>query len=294
MGAPMIRLLRPLLVLVAMSLAAVACAPVDALNATVSTSGQTIIRDVPYLPGPRHSLDVYRADASAGALPVVVFIYGGAWRNGEKADYLFAASALARSGFLVMVPDYRLYPEVQFPGFIDDAAQAVAFARRAAPSYGGDPQRLFIVGHSAGAHIAAMLALDPRYLEKAGMSRRDLAGVVGLAGPYDFAPIQSPDVRAVFSAAADQAQTQPIDFVDGRNPPMLVLAGADDDTVEPRNTTALAAAITAKGGKVESRIYPDLGHVGIILSFAKGFRGKSPALEDTARFIEDATPTAEP
>jgi acetyl esterase/lipase len=287
------RLLRPLLAFAAVALLASACAPVDVLNATISTSGLTIIRDVPYLPGPRHGLDIYRADASAGALPVVVFIYGGSWQSGEKADYLFAASALARRGFLVMVPDYRLYPAVQFPGFIEDAARAVAFARRVAPSYGGDPRRLFVVGHSAGAHIAAMLALDPRYLRAAGMDRRDLAGMAGLAGPYDFLPIIAPDIQAVFSAAADKRETQPIDFVDGHNPPMLLLAGEDDTTVLPRNTTALAAAIRAKGGPVEMKLYPGVAHIGIILAFAPGFRGRAPSLDDVARFI-DATPPASP
>jgi acetyl esterase/lipase len=288
----MMRLFRPLLALASSALLAVSCAPVDVLNATIPTSGLTIIRDVPYLPGPRHEMDIYRANQFAGALPVVVFIYGGAWQTGDRKDYLFVASALARRGFVVMVPDYRLYPQVQFPGFIDDAAAAVAYAREAAPSYGGDPHRLFLVGHSAGAHIVAMLALDPHYLAAAGMSRSDLAGVVGLAGPYDFLPIEAPDIQAVFSAAADKRTTQPIDFVDGRNPPMLLLAGADDTTVLPKNTTALAQAIAAKGGPVQSKIYPDLGHIGIILAFAPSFTGRAPSLDDTAKFIEETPAVA--
>jgi acetyl esterase/lipase len=268
------------------------CAPVDLLNATIPTQGLTIIRDIPYEPGPRHTLDVYRPDDAAGALPVVVFIYGGAWQTGKKSDYLFVASALARSGFLVMVPDYRLYPQVQFPGFIEDAAAAVAYARTAAASWGGDPTRLFVAGHSAGAHIAAMLALNPRYLAAAGMSRSDLAGVVGIAGPYNFLPIQAPDIQAVFSAAADKRDTQPITFVDGHNPPMLLLAGEADDTVYPANTISLTRAIRAKGGPVEDRLYPDVGHIGIILAFAPGFQGRAPSLNDTVKFIKDTPPVA--
>jgi acetyl esterase/lipase len=283
------RLLPMLIAVLVLATGLAGCSPVRVLNATIPTGGLTIIRDVPYEPGPRHSLDVYRPD-KAGPLPTVVFIYGGAWQSGNKRDYLFVAAALARAGFLVMVPDYRLYPQVQFPGFIDDAAAAVAYARAAAPSWGGDARRLFVVGHSAGAYIAAMLALDPAYLAKSGMSPNDLAGVAALAGPYDFLPIEQPDIQAVFSAAKTPQQTQPIDFVTGRNPPMLLLAGTADTTVLPRNTINLAAAIRAKGGPVQDRLYPGVGHIGIILAFAPEFRGRAPSLADVTRFVEDTPP----
>jgi len=270
-----------------------ACSPTDlvnltvALNATIGTQGLEINHELTYAAGDRHGLDVYRADAARGARPVVVFFYGGAWQTGKRQDYLFAAAALARQGFLVFVPDYRLYPAVQYPVFLDDAAQAVAYVKRVAPSWGGDPDRLFLVAHSAGAYMAEMLALDPQYLARAGMSPRDLAGVVSMAGPADFLPITGEDIKLVFGAHCEDPATMPINHVDGRNPPLLLLHGDADQTVYPRNSIALAARIRADGGPVELKEYPGVGHIGIVLSFAPLFRDKSTALADTARFVQD-------
>jgi len=192
----------------------------------------------------------------------------------------------------VFVPDYRLHPEVQYPTFIEDAAQAVAYARRVAPSWGGDPRRVFIVAHSAGAYLAEMLALDPQYLNAAGMSPRDLAGVVSIAGPADFLPITGQDIKQVFGAHREDPATQPINHVDGRNPPLLLLHGDADDTVELRNSTALAARIRAAGGPVELKTYPGVGHIGIVLGFAPLFRDRSPVLADTTQFIVETPAVA--
>lgn len=271
------------------------CAPVDALNVTIPQSGLTIVRDIPYVSGPlagdpRLMLDVYRPDAPPGPLPVVVFIYGGAWRHGSKGDYLFAAAALARAGNLVIVPDYRVFPQVRYPDFLADCAHAVAYAQRVCPTWGGDPDRVFVVGHSAGAYNVAMVALDPRLLAAAGGSRDRVDGFVGLAGPYDFAPIQDKDARQVFGATADDPNGQPISYADGTNRPMLLLAGADDETVMPRNTTALAAAIQARGGPVMSKIYRGVGHVGLVLALTPGFRGRAPVLADIEAFIATTPP----
>jgi len=268
------------------------CSSVDVLNATIDTQGLEINHELTYAAGNRHGIDVYRADAAEGARPVVVFLHGGAWQTGKRQDYVFAAAALARQGVVVFVPDYRLHPEVQYPTFIEDAAQAVAYARRVAPSWGGDPRRVFIVAHSAGAYLAEMLALDPQYLNAAGMSPRDLAGVVSIAGPADFLPITGQDIKQVFGAHREDPATQPINHVDGRNPPLLLLHGDADDTVELRNSTALAARIRAAGGPVELKTYPGVGHIGIVLGFAPLFRDRSPVLADTTQFIVETPAVA--
>ncbi len=276
-------------------LAASGCAPVDALNITIPQSGLTIVRDIPYVSGPlagdpRLTLDIYRPDALPGPLPVIVFIYGGAWRHGAKGDYLFAAGPLARAGNVVVVPDYRLFPQVRRPDFLADCARAVVYAQTVCATWGGDPGRVFVVGHSAGAYNMAMLALDRRLLEAAGGSRDRIDGFVGLAGPYDFAPIQDRDAREVFGAAADDSSAQPISYVDGANRPMLLLAGADDETVMPRNTTALAAAIQARGGPVAAKIYPGVGHVGVVLALAPSFQNRAPVLAEIEAFIANTPP----
>jgi acetyl esterase/lipase len=286
------RLSRALALVFASALLA-RCAPVDLLNATIDTHGLTVQRDVAYGPGPRDRLDVYRPEVGAAGLPVVVFFYGGAWQTGSRSDYVFVAAGLARRGMVVVVPDYRLSPGVRFPVFVEDAARAVAFTRRNAVDWGGDPARLVVAGHSAGAHIAAMLALDPHYLADAGDSREALAGAVGISGPYDFLPITGADIKEVF-AGADLPSTQPITFADGHNPPMLLLHGTADDTVYLRNTVNLAAAIRAHGGPVEVKTYDGVGHIGAVIAFAPLFRGKAPVLDDVARFVLQVAPVRLP
>ena len=272
-----------LIVLLALLLPA--CSPPALLNATVPSQGVTVTRDVAYAEGPRHRLDIYRPPGGGKHAPLVVFLYGGSWRTGDKGMYPFVALPLAARGAVVVVPDYRLYPEVAFPAFLDDNARAVAWAAEHAAELGADARRLFIVGHSAGAYNAAMLALDPRFLAAAGYGRRSLAGVVGLAGPYDFLPITGEDIKPVFATVGDGPLSQPISYVDGHNPPMLLLAGDADTTVNPRNTLSLADRVRAAGGPVEAQILPGIGHIGIVTAFAPLFRARAPVLDDIWAFI---------
>ena len=266
------------------------CSPAAILNATVPGEGISINRGIAYGDGPRRRLDVYRTRDAAGPRPLVVFLYGGSWRTGDRGSYAFVAIPLAARGAVVVVPDYRLYPEVAFPDFLDDNAHAVAWAVAHAAEFGADPRRLFIVGHSAGAYNAAMLAVDPRWLAHAGLDRAQVAGVVGLAGPYDFLPMTDPDILPVFAPVDDGPASQPVNYVDGRNPPMLLLAGEADSTVRPDNTRSLAARVAAAGGAVRSRLYPGLGHIGIITAFAPLFSRRAPVLDDVWSFIAGQRP----
>ena len=259
------------------------CSPAALLNATVPSSGVAVTRDVAYAAGLRHTLDIYRPERPGG--PLVVFLYGGSWRTGDKAGYAFVALPLARRGAVVVVPDYRLYPEVQFPAFLDDNAAAVAWAFAHAAALGADPRAVFVVGHSAGAYNAAMLALDPGYLARAGVSRDRLAGVVGIAGPYDFLPMTDPDLFPVFAPVQDGPASQPVHYVDGRNPPLLLLAGDADTTVLPQNTESLARHVREAGGQVGSRVYPGVGHIGVVIAFTPLFEGWAPVLDDVWGFI---------
>ena len=268
------------------------CSPAAILNATVPSGGISVDRGIAYGDGPRRRLDVYRNKDAAGLQPLIVFLYGGSWRTGDRGSYAFVALPLAARGAVVVVPDYRLYPEVAFPDFLDDNAHAVAWAVAHAAEFAADPHRLFIVGHSAGAYNAAMLAVDPRWLARAGLDRAKVAGVAGLAGPYDFLPMTDPDILPVFAAVDDGPASQPVNYVDGRNPPLLLLAGDADTTVRPANTRSLAARVAAAGGAVQSRIYPDLGHIGIITAFAPLFSSRAPVLDDVWRFIMEQRPTS--
>lgn len=274
---PSLRLLLWLLIPI---LALVGCqrAFFVAVNAGASAPASA----VSYGPDPMQALDVYRPVDARGA-PVVVFLYGGRWQGGQRGDYAFVGAALAAKGVLTVVPDYRRYPQVRFPVFVEDAAQALRWARDHAREYGGDPARLFLAGHSSGAHIAALLASDARFLSAVGMQPKDLAGVVGIAGPYDFVPLTDADLRDIFGPEPQWAASQPVNFVDGDEPPFLLLHGSDDKRVWPRNSARLTARLQAVGSAVEHRVYPDLGHIRILSALR--YPGMAPTLEDTLRFI---------
>lgn len=250
-----------------------------AVNAAVPAQHvETVVFD----PAHRLSADVYRR-AGGQSDPVVVFFYGGSWRNGRKEDYRFVGSALARAGLVVVIPDYRKAPGNLFPSFMDDAAAAVAWTRAHAGKLGGDPTRMFLMGHSAGAHIAALLATDGHYLRAVGMAPRELRGVVGLAGPYDFLPFTDPKVAQVFGPESQWPRSQPVNFVDGDEPAFLLLHGADDDLAWPRNSQRLAARLQAAGEPVALEILPGIGHIRLLLGFA--YPSQSPVLERSLRWI---------
>ena len=255
------------------------------LNATAGKSDLVVQRDVIYDPAHKLALDVYRPSDARNA-PVVVFFYGGSWKSGKRQWYRWAGEALAKRGMVVVIPDYRLWPTVKLDGFMQDAAHAVAWTQAHAGEYGGNPDDLFVMGHSAGAHIGALLATDAHWLDAVGMQPRELAGFIGLAGPYDFLPLKDPDFIDMFgSTHAAQLQSQPVHFVDGDEPPMLLLQGTTDKVVWPRNTESLARALRKENETVVVKLYPDIGHLAILFSISKPLRSKAPVIDDTMRFI---------
>jgi acetyl esterase/lipase len=266
-----------------------ACSPLKTFNALVPKDGGVtlVAKDQPFAAGPRRKLDVYAPRrAPGGSLPVIVFFYGGSWNSGVKEGYGFAGRALAAQGFLVVIPDYRLVPEVRYPGFLEDGAVAVKWVRANAARLGGDPNRIVLAGHSAGAYNAAMLAVDPRWL---GADRAAIKGFAGLAGPYDFLPLDGPVTRATFGGAPDLPSTQPVNLATADDPPALLLAAGNDKLVYPRNSARLAAALSKAGVPVETRTYPGIGHVGIMTAVSKPLRGKAPVLKDLAALARRVT-----
>ncbi|MBW4092838.1 MAG: alpha/beta hydrolase, partial [Proteobacteria bacterium] len=245
-----------------------ACSPVGVLNALAPQAGVAVHDDIAYAAGPRHALDVYAPTRPAADAPVVVFFYGGGWEDGNRGMYRFVGATLAARGVVTVIPDYRLYPEVRFPAFMHDAAAAVAWTRAHVGAYGGDPDRLFLMGHSAGGQIATLLALDGTYLHAVGMTPRDIVGVIGLAGPYDFLPLHSATLKAIFGPRAERPLSQPIRYVTPDAPPMLLAAGTADHTVDPGNTRRLAARLRADDVPVEVRFYRGIGHRLLIGGFS--------------------------
>lgn len=262
------------------------CSLVQTFNALIPTADIECIDNLTYGPLPRQRLDLYRpAGESRGLRPVVVFFYGGSWDSGRKEDYLFVAEALTSIGVIAVLPDYRVYPEVRFPAFLDDAGAAVAWSRRHVSDYGGDPDRLFVMGHSAGAHIAAMLAFDRQWLRKAGSDPGQLAGFIGLAGPYDFLPLKSERLKTIFGPEPSRMLSQPIHFVTREAPPALLLHGDADTVVGPHNSANLARRIRELGGRVDYIRYPGLDHQTIVVNLSALFRAGKPELPAIAAFI---------
>jgi len=285
------RVLVPVVIIVLVLAAAfwlTGCNGLQVLNATVSHRGYTRTADISYGADPRQKLDVYLPKKAAPSAKVVIFFYGGSWRTGSKKDYRFVAQALTSRGFITVLPDYRLYPAVTFPAFVEDGASAVRWVRDNISTYGGDTNHIYLMGHSAGAHIAALLTLDTRYLGTVGLDRSVIRATATLSGPYDFTP--NPRDRPVFGMATNQTaidpDIEPITFVDGKEPPMLLVQGLRDKTVAPENAVDLAARIREAGGEVEYITYPKRGHAAVVVALARPYRWLAPVLEDVTDYFD--------
>ncbi len=258
------------------------------LNATDQHKGVVQQRNIVFDAEHRLALDVYAPEHAQHA-PVVVFFYGGSWVHGERAWYRFVGTILAAHGALVVIPDYRKVPQVMLDGFMQDAANAVAWARGHASEYGGAPDDIFVMGHSAGGQIAALLATDPAWLGAHDMRPTDLAGFIGLAGCYAFVPVTAKDqdmLDAFGTTTAEQRRAEPISHLRGAEPPMLLLQGTADHEVEPSNATALNRAVLAQHGEVTLRLYSGIGHEAVLFALSRPMHGDAPTLDDVLAFIQ--------
>jgi acetyl esterase/lipase len=241
--------------------------------------------DLAYGEGPRHKLDVYSPKGAADR-PVIVFWYGGAWDRGRKSQYRFVGAALAKAGYVAVLPDYRLYPEVKFPAFIEDGADALAWVTKHAGEFGGDPKRIFVAGHSAGAHLAAMLAYDRSQLERAGLPANTVRGLIGLSGPYALDP-NTDTYRAIFGAPYTLAQWQPVQKASAGAPPALLIHGEADEVVYVSHARKMARALETVGVRVTLRTYADRGHRDTVAALAVPVPNKLPVLEEIRRFVDE-------
>ncbi|MCX7198164.1 MAG: alpha/beta hydrolase [Proteobacteria bacterium] len=262
-----------------------ACSPIALLERRVPDDTYRHAPDIAYGSHPRQRLDVYSPLDARMPAPVFVFFYGGAWTSGTRSFYRFVGEAMAARGIVTVVPDYRLYPEVNFPDFVDDSARAVRWTIDHAAAHGGDPSRVFIGGHSAGAYNAAMVAFDPRFAKGAGFDPRRLAGFVGMAGPYDFLPLTGRTTRAIFGWPDTPPSTQPINAVVKGAPRSLLLYATSDNLVAPKNSENLASRLREVGTEVKLVAYENLGHRTLVGSLARPLNWMGGAAEEIAAFI---------
>lgn len=268
----------------------------SALNATSRIeSGHQVIKDLSYGEAAWQTLDVHLANpqdssdtavqASDAGRPVVVFLYGGGWTSGKKDQYYFAASAFTDQGYVVVLPDYVKYPEGKFPTFVHDSAKAIAWTKKNISQHGGNPEQIFIVGHSAGAHIGALLVSDEQYLKADGLAPCNITAFAGMAGPYNFTPEEKPYTK-IFGPEENYPKMKVMNFIEGDEPPMILLHGTDDATVGILNKDSLVEKIEQAGGEYANISYPGGSHVGILLSLHPTYIGKANAAIDINRFFQ--------
>ncbi|MGN6583213.1 MAG: alpha/beta hydrolase [Rhizobiaceae bacterium] len=259
------------------------------INAISPHKGTAVDRNVAYGGDPRQRMDIYLPAKRRRQAPVILFVYGGSWRSGSRKDYAFVGTALAREGFVVAIPDYRIYPKAIFPTFVEDVAKAVATVSSTVAK--GRP--IILMGHSAGAQIAALVTFDPHYLGADGIDVcQKIAGFVGLAGPYDFKP-----PRELYNRIFPKpllAASRPINFAGGHHPPSLLISGTFDLVVDPKETKELAAALRRSGNDVRTALYPRLGHVTLIGTLAPPLRQFAPTLMTISAFVRQESRKAPP
>jgi acetyl esterase/lipase len=280
-----LRSLRFLLVLLGTGLVS-GCSPRRLAESILLGSHFVRTERVAYGPDARQKLDVYRPVEARGPAPVVVFLYGGRWSSGSREDYRLVGDALTRRGWVAVIPDYRLAPAATFPAWVEDGARAVRWARDNAARFGGDSARIFVVGHSAGGHTAALLALDEHFLRDAGVPAAAVRGFVALAGPVDTRWTDA-DVQALMGPPSGWPATYPATHVGGGEPPLLLLHGGGDRTVAVESSLRLAARIRERGGCSRAVVYPGVGHVEIVVAFAAPRLRIAPVLDDLAAFVRD-------
>jgi acetyl esterase/lipase len=258
--------------------------PAIMLNLTVPRSGYRVHRGLAYGDGPRQRFDLYVPNNVSAPAPVLLFFYGGAFRAGRRSEYRVVGEAFASKGIIVAVADYRIHPDAIFPNFLNDGAAALAGVHARAAEFGGDPTRIFLAGHSAGAYIAVMLASNPAYVRAANADPSWIRGIIAMAGRYHEIPLADATGVTIFGGPARE-ETRPASFIDGKRPAMLLLAGAAESPEVLVSHSKLAAHLKDHASEVEEIVYPGIGHMGIMLALAPGFRGRAPVREDIARFI---------
>jgi acetyl esterase/lipase len=275
-------------VLLQLTACSIASLPLLIVNGMAAVGDYRLTSNLAYGSNAMQQLDVYHVERSPDSPPaaVLIFYYGGCWgacTDLHKADYRFVAQSLVDENTVVVIADYQQYPDVLFAGIMTDVTAVVTWVENNIGSYGGNPKQLFLMGHSSGAHLASMLALDEQYLPTA--TQANIRGFIGLAGPYDFLPFTKPYQPILFGPESHYPASQPINYVDGKEPPLLLLYGQDDDTVGEKNMLNLSAAVKASGGQIESKTYPGLSHSGLLAALSIPLRASNTVREDIRVFI---------
>lgn len=260
------------------------CQPTRIINQLTPRDDFTLSRDLSYGSDPRHRLDLYVPKGPVNHRSVIVFVHGGSWDSGDKDQYLFVGQAFASLGYVTAIPNYRLFPQVQYPEFVDDIARAVvSLKQHLAQQACADGGSIVLVGHSAGAHTASLIATDPRYLTR-NQVEAEFRAWIGIAGPYDL-PLDDPAVLGKFDNRIDDRETNAVGLAAPGTPPTLLIHGGKDVTVGIHHTESLRAKLDQQGVPHEVRIYPGTNHTRVIAALASSLRFLNPIYQDVDSFL---------
>lgn len=265
-----------------LALAMPGCLLVSLATPSALPEGGVHREDLRYYGGPgydrfRHALDVY-APPGPGPHPVVVFIHGGGWRTGDRDGafgvYRRLGRRLASLGIVAVIPGYRLAPDHKHPAQVRDVARAIGWTVQHAASFGGDPRALFVMGHSAGAHLAALAALDRRWLAEQGLRPDALSGVIAISGPYDLRDLSSEAAAMVEGAFGGDPEawfdaTPATHLSPGTVPPFLITVAEDDPEVLLRGGRVFAEALRGAGVPVEEHTIAGRSHNSILVELGR-------------------------
>jgi len=274
----------------------VSCTSLGVLNAVAPKDDNTleVVTGISYGSHRRQQLDIYLPKDVDELAPVTMFLYGGSWINGKRQDYAFVGHAFNTKGYITVLPDYRLVPEIRYPEFLIDNANALRWVYGRIEQYGGDQNRIFVVGHSAGAYNGVMLGLADALFSAHDLDLPVISGFAGLAGPYDFLPLAFDSTKDAFGEVFDLPSTQPVNLVSSSAPPMILITGTDDKLVLPKHSFSLHDSATSKGAESTLVTYQDVGHIALLLSLSKSFRSNTTALEDVVNFFQGIQAVNEP
>lgn len=256
------------------------------LNSAVAlTSSYNVTKDIAYSDSAHQTLDIYTPENLSKKRPVVVFFYGGGWSWGDKSYFTFIADAFVKMGYVVVIPNYILYPNGKYPDFIDDGAKAVDWVSRHIHDYYGDNTQLNLVGHSAGAYIGAMVSFNDKYLRVLGSNTGIITKFAGVAGPYNFTPTDKEYIDIFRQENFVEMKVE--NHVSGNEPASLLLHSEGDTTVGQFNQEKMKRALTAKKSSVETILYGnDITHIKIMLKLHPWFAGDVNVGKDIDAFFK--------
>ena len=265
------------------------------VNGITSNGGVGVSKDILYGDEPLQDLDIYYPKPLAQAMkkntpikqeyPMVVFVHGGSWESGNKDEYAFVGQSLAQAGYVTAVINYRKAPEHVYPDYVEDTAQAIAWSYKNAARFYADPERLAVIGHSAGAFNAVAAIANEDFLKPYGVKPTDIRAVIGIAGPYsyDFRKFSS---ATAFAADATPDEVMPDRQIKGAQPPYLLLTAEKDTVVYATNTLKMTQALKAAGATVQTSEIAGASHASSIGAMAPPLRWVNDVRAQVLRYLD--------